>query len=41
MYIPSFMKTSTGVKAILEFCLRNLISCNVGIIDGRYLRIRP
>jgi hypothetical protein len=28
--IPSFIKTGTGVQAILRFCLRNLNGCNVG-----------
>jgi hypothetical protein len=37
MYIPSFMKTGTGVQAILRFCLRNLRGYNVGIADGRDL----
>jgi hypothetical protein len=33
-YIPSFMKTGTGVQAISRFCLRSLRGCNVGITDG-------
>jgi hypothetical protein len=33
MYIPSFMKISTGVQAILSFSLSNLRGCNVGITD--------
>jgi hypothetical protein len=36
-YIPSFMKTDTGVQAILWFCVSNLRGCNVGIIDERDL----
>jgi hypothetical protein len=32
-YIPSFMKTGTGVQAILSFFLRNLRGCNAGITD--------
>jgi hypothetical protein len=37
IYIPSFMKIGKGIQAILRFCLRNLIGCNVGITDGRDL----
>jgi hypothetical protein len=37
IYIPSLMKTGTGVQAILRFCLSNLNGCNVGITDGRDL----
>jgi hypothetical protein len=37
IYIPGFMKSGAGVQAILRFCLSNLISCNVGITDGRDL----
>jgi hypothetical protein len=37
IYVPRFMKTYTGVQAILRFCLRNLRGCNVGITDGRDL----
>jgi hypothetical protein len=29
-----FMKTDTGVQAILRICLRNLRGCNVGSTDG-------
>jgi hypothetical protein len=36
-YIQSFMKSGTGVKAILRFCLRNLRGCNVGITDEKDL----
>jgi hypothetical protein len=35
--IPSFMKIDIDVQAILKFYLRNLRSCNVGVIDGRDL----
>jgi hypothetical protein len=34
IYIPSFMKISRGLQAILRFCLSNFKGCNVGIIDG-------
>jgi uncharacterized protein YraI len=34
-YIPSFMKSGTGVQVILRLCLGNLNGCNVGITDGR------
>jgi hypothetical protein len=37
IYIRSFVKTGTGIQAILRFCLRNLRGCNVGITDGRNL----
>jgi hypothetical protein len=37
IYISIFMKTGTGVQAILRFYLRNLRGCNVGITDGRDL----
>jgi hypothetical protein len=37
IYIPSFMKISTGVEAILRFCLINLRGYNVGTTDGRDL----
>jgi hypothetical protein len=29
--IPSFMKVSTGIQAMLRFSLSNLRGCNVGI----------
>jgi hypothetical protein len=32
-----YMKTDTGVQAVLRFCLRNLRGCNVRITDGRDL----
>jgi hypothetical protein len=35
--VPSFMKSGTGVHAILRFCLNSLRSCNVGNTDGRDL----
>jgi hypothetical protein len=41
IYLRSFMMIGTGVLAILRFCLRNLRGCNVGITDGRDLRIKP
>jgi hypothetical protein len=41
IYVPSFMKTGTGVQAILRFCLNNLACCNVGVSDGRDLRNTP
>jgi hypothetical protein len=31
IYIPWSMKIGTGVQAILKFCLRNFIGCNIGI----------
>jgi hypothetical protein len=37
IYIQSFMKTGTGVQAILRLCLRSLRGCNVGITDRRDL----
>jgi hypothetical protein len=37
MYITSFMKTDTGVQAILKSGLRNLRGCNAGITDRRDL----
>jgi hypothetical protein len=36
-FLPTFMKTGTGVHAILRFCLRNLNGCNVGITEGEEL----
>jgi hypothetical protein len=33
-FLPSLMKTHTGIQAILWFCLSNLDGCYVGIIDG-------
>jgi hypothetical protein len=41
VYISTFMKIGTGVQAILRFSLRNLRGCNVGITDGRDIRITP
>jgi hypothetical protein len=32
--LPNLMKIGTDVQAILRFCLRNLLGCNVGITDG-------
>jgi hypothetical protein len=37
IYLPSFMKTGTGVQAILRFYLRNLRGRDVGITNGRDL----
>jgi hypothetical protein len=37
IYLPSFMKTGTGVEAILRFCLNNLNGCDVHIIYWRVL----
>jgi hypothetical protein len=37
IYIPSSLKTRTGVQAILRFCLRHLRGCNVRIKNGRDL----
>jgi hypothetical protein len=37
IFLPSFMKTGTGVQAILRFCPRNSRGCNVGITDGKEL----
>jgi hypothetical protein len=36
IYLPSFMKISTGVQAIL-FCLNSLNICNIGITDVKEL----
>jgi hypothetical protein len=41
IYVSSFMKTSTGVQAILRFCLRNVRGCNVSVTDGKDLRSSP
>jgi hypothetical protein len=37
IYIPRFMKTGTGVQAILRFFFTNLRGCSVGITDERDL----
>jgi hypothetical protein len=37
IYLPSFMKTGTGIQAILRLCFGNLRGCKVGITDGRDL----
>jgi hypothetical protein len=37
IYIPSFMKISRGIQAILRVCPRNLNACNFGITDGNEL----
>jgi hypothetical protein len=34
IYLLSFLKTGTGIQAILRFCLRNVRGCNVGITEG-------
>jgi hypothetical protein len=39
--LPRFMRTGTGVQAILRFCLRNSNGCKVGITDGTELRSAP
>jgi hypothetical protein len=36
-YIPSFMKTDTGIQAILTFYFRNFRGCKVCNPDGRDL----
>jgi hypothetical protein len=33
IFLPSFMKIGTGVRAILRFRFRNLNGCNIGITD--------
>jgi hypothetical protein len=40
IHMPSFMKIGMGVRAILRGFLRDLRGCNVGITDGRDLRIK-
>jgi hypothetical protein len=37
IYLPSFMKTGTGIKTIIKFGLRNFNDCNVGNTNGRDL----
>jgi hypothetical protein len=37
IYLQSFMKTGTGVQAILRVFVSNLKGCNAGITDGRDL----
>jgi hypothetical protein len=37
IFVPSFMKISTRVQAILRPCLSNLNGCNVGINDVKEL----
>jgi hypothetical protein len=37
VYIPSYVKISTGIEAILTFCLRNLTGCIFNITDARNL----
>jgi hypothetical protein len=37
IYIPSFMRISTGVQAILRFCLRKMNGFNIGVTDERDL----
>jgi hypothetical protein len=39
IYVPSFMKTGTGVQAICRFCLRNLRGSNVGITDRDFFKL--
>jgi hypothetical protein len=40
MYIPSLMTVGSGVQGILKFCLRNLRSCNVGIMMKGIYEVR-
>jgi hypothetical protein len=37
IFLPSFMKVSTGLRALFRFCFSNLNGCNVGITDGKEL----
>jgi hypothetical protein len=37
VFLPHFMKLYKCVERILGFYLNNLISCNVGITEGRDL----
>lgn len=37
IYVPSYMKIGRDVQAISGFCLRNFMSCNIGITDLRNL----
>jgi hypothetical protein len=39
--LSGFMKTGTGVQAILRFYLGSLRGCNFGIIDDKDLRSTP
>jgi hypothetical protein len=41
IYVPNFMTIGAGVQTILWFCLGNFRGSNVGITDGRNLRIMP
>jgi hypothetical protein len=41
IYLASFVKIGKGVQEILRFGLKNLKGCNVGITDGRDIRIAP
>jgi hypothetical protein len=41
IYLPRFMKTGTGVQAILRFCLSNLNGRNGGIANERVLLSVP
>jgi hypothetical protein len=34
IYIPSFLKTGSGILVILRVHLSNLRGCNIGITDG-------
>jgi hypothetical protein len=36
--VSSFMKIGTDVQAMLRFRLKNLIGCNVGITDGKFMK---
>jgi hypothetical protein len=35
IYISGYIKTGTDIQGILQFCLRSLRGCNVGLTDGR------
>jgi hypothetical protein len=37
IYLPNLIKNGEDVQAILRFCLRNLVGCNVRITHGRDL----
>jgi hypothetical protein len=41
VHVQSFMKTGTGIQAMMRFCLRNLRGCNVGITNGTDFLITP
>jgi hypothetical protein len=37
IYLHSFKKAGTGIKAMLRFCHSNCIGCNVCVTDGKGL----